>query len=75
METRRDAISTHLSLPGLFYARHCPADPRSPSWMTGDPRRLERMRSDSIRQPKGDANRHGAERPAGMECRRRRLSV
>ena len=41
----------------------------------GRPRRLERMRSDSIRQPKGDANRHGAERPAGMECRRRRLFV
>jgi hypothetical protein len=28
------------------------------------PRRLERMRRDSIRQPTGDANRPGAERPA-----------
>ena len=31
------------------------------------PRRLERMRRDSVRQPKGDANRPGAERPAVLE--------
>ena len=31
------------------------------------PRRLERMRRDSIRQPTGDANRPGAERPAVLK--------
>jgi len=30
------------------------------------PRRLERMRSDSIRPPSGAANRHGAARPAAV---------
>lgn len=81
METRRDAIGAHLSLPGLSVARHCPADPRK-KWLRGLGGAQPHVAQLRIRQrliqpwsehPRGDAGRtnDGAQAVAGnLACAR-----